>query len=437
MKAVVFHAVGDIRLEDVPEPQIQEPTDAIVRITASAICGTDLHFVRGTVGGMEQGTILGHEGVGVIEALGEDVRNLQVGDRVVIPSTIACGNCSYCRAGYYAQCDDANPNGKQAGTAFFGGPANSGSFHGLQAEKARIPYANVGLVKLPPEITDDQAILLSDIFPTGYFGAELAEITHGDTVAVFGCGPVGQFAIASAFLLGAARVFAIDKHPDRLRMARQQGAEVIHFEEEDPVEVLHRLTKGIGVDRAIDAVGVDAEHRHSHISHTDEQRFAEEVKEVAPDTHPDGGNWQPGDGPSQALEWAVKSLAKAGTLAIIGVYAEQSSHFPIGLAMNKNLTINMGNCHHRKYIPRLIEWTLNRRIDPGKILTQVKPMGDAIDAFKAFDKRHSGWMKVELQPQSASNSHGNGSVQENLLDEALEDSFPASDPPSMTAPAHH
>lgn len=418
MKAVVFHGVGDIRLEDVPEPQLQEPTDAIVRLTASAICGTDLHFIRGTVSGMEPGTILGHEGVGVVEALGDDVRNLQIGDRVVIPSTIACGNCSYCRAGYYAQCDDANPNGKQAGTAFFGGPANTGSFHGLQAEKARIPYANVGLIKLPDAITDDQAILLSDIFPTGYFGAELAEVTSGDTVAVLGCGPVGQFAIASAFLLGAARVFAIDKHADRLRMARQQGAEIINFDEEEPVEALLRLTKGIGVDRAIDAVGVDAEHRHSHGEQ--EQRTDK--------------NWQPGDGPSQALEWAIKGLAKAGTLGIIGVYAEDSNTFPIGLAMNKNLTINMGNCHHRKYIPKLIELTLSGRIDPSKILTQVKPMSDVIEAFKAFDQRRSGWVKVELHPQPGSRPNGED---ESMLDDALEDTFPASDPPSMTAPARH
>ena len=198
MKAVVYHDVGDIRLEDVPEPRILAPTDAIVRITASAICGTDLHFVRGTVSGMQPGTILGHEGVGIVEELGADVRNLQVGDRVVIPSTIACGNCSYCRAGYFAQCDGANPNGKEAGTSFYGGPQTTGPFHGLQAEKARIPFANIGLVKLPPEISDDQAILLSDIFPTGYFGAEMAEVGSGDTVAVFGCGPVGQFAIASA-----------------------------------------------------------------------------------------------------------------------------------------------------------------------------------------------------------------------------------------------
>lgn len=394
MKAVVFHDVGDIRLEDVPEPTLQAPTDAIIRLTASAICGTDLHFVRGSVSGMVKGTILGHEGVGIVEALGEDVRNLQVGDRVVVPSTIACGNCSYCRAGYYAQCDVANPNGKEAGTAFYGGPAATGPFHGLQAEKARIPHANIGLVRLPSEISDDQAILLSDIFPTGYFGAEMAEITPGDTVAVFGCGPVGQFAIASAFLFGAARVFAVDHRPDRLRMARQQGAEVIDFDREDPVQVLRRLTDGIGVDRAIDAVGVDAEHGCASGS---AQR--QEMAELTPRTHPDGANWHPGDAPSQALQWAVEGLAKAGTLSIIGVYPPQARHFPIGLAMNKNLTLNMGNCHHRKYIPRLIELVLAKRIDPARILTQVKPMGDAIEAFKAFDRREAGWIKVELHPQ--------------------------------------
>jgi threonine dehydrogenase-like Zn-dependent dehydrogenase len=262
MKAVVFHGIGDIRLEDVPDPTIQEPTDAIVRLTASAICGTDLHMVRGTMPGMKPGTILGHEGVGVVEEIGADVRNLNVGDRVVIPSTIGCGYCSYCRAGYYAQCDNANPNGPHKGTAFFGGPQETGPFHGLQAEKARISYANVGLVKLPNEIDDDQAILLSDIFPTGYFGAELAEIAPGDTVAVFGCGPVAQFTIASAKLLGAGRLLAIDTIPSRLEMARMQGAEIIDYCAEDPVKTIRRLTGGIGVDRAIDAVGVDANRPH-------------------------------------------------------------------------------------------------------------------------------------------------------------------------------
>ncbi|WAJ35516.1 glutathione-dependent formaldehyde dehydrogenase [Pseudomonas sp. GOM7] len=407
MKAVVFHDIGDIRLDDVPEPEVEASTDAVIRITASAICGTDLHFVRGTVGGMRKGTILGHEAVGIVEALGSDVRNLNIGDRVVVPSTIACGNCAYCRAGYYAQCDEANPNGKEAGTSFYGGPEITGAFHGLQAEMARIPFANIGLVKLPSEISDDQAILLSDIFPTGYFGAELAEVGPGDSVAVFGCGPVGQFAIASAKLLGAARVFAIDHLDDRLDMARRQGAEVINFDREDPVDTLRRLTNGIGVDRAIDAVGVDAQcpaHGHAHSAR----------------------QWQPGDGPEQALQWAVDALAKAGTLSIIGVYPQQAREFPIGQAMNKNLTINMGNCNHRRYIPKLIEMVQAGRIDPAKILTQVKPMSDAIEAFKAFDRRDSGWIKVELQP---ARQPGDGGSEERVRGgEALDRVIAEADP---------
>jgi len=275
MKAVVFHNIGDIRLEDVPDPHIEQPTDAVVRLTASAVCGTDLHMVRGTFSGMVPGTILGHEGVGIVEQVGPDARNLNVGDRVVIPSTIACGYCSYCRAGYYAQCDVANPNGPSAGTAFFGGPKESGPFNGLQAEKARIPFANVGLVKLPDEVSDDEAILLSDIFPTGYQGAEMAHIKPGHTVAVFGCGPVGQFCILSAKLLGAGRIFAVDTIPDRLAMARGQGAEVIDYNAEDPVETIKRLTGGIGVDCVIDAVGVDANcphHGQRHRRHNSKLR---------------------------------------------------------------------------------------------------------------------------------------------------------------------
>lgn len=401
MKAVVFRGVGDIRLEDVAEPKIEQPTDAIVQITAAAICGTDLHMIRGTLTGMKEGTILGHEGVGVVKELGSMVRNLEVGDRVVIPSTIACGYCSYCRAGYFAQCDTVNPNGKRAGTAFFGGPTDSGAFHGLQAERARIPYAHVGLVKLPDDVTDDQAILLSDIFPTGYFGAELAEVTDGDTVVVFGCGPVGQFAIASAKLMGAGRVIAVDKYQDRLAMARKQGAEVIHFDKEDPIKVILDLTGGIGADRVIDAVGVDAMHPH-HGPAAGEARkhaaeFEKEVKAIAPEQKPDAeGHWQPGDAPSQVLQWSVEVLAKAGTLGIIGLYASGSKQFPIGEAMNKNLTIKMGNCHHRKYIPHLLELVRSGVIAPEAILTQVEPLSSAIDAYKAFDKRQAGWTKVEL-----------------------------------------
>ena len=385
MKAVVFHGVGDIRLDDVPDPTLQAPTDAIVRITTSAICGTDLHFIRGSFPDMQQGTILGHEGVGIIETLGSDVRNLQVGDRVLIPSTIACGNCSYCRAGYFAQCDSANPNGKSAGTAFFGGPQATGPFNGLQAEKARIPYANIGLIRLPQAITDDQAIAMSDIFPTAWFGAEMAEIREGATVAIFGCGPVGLFAIVSAKLMGAGRIFAIDGLLDRLDRARHLGAETINFEEEDPLETLSRLTGGIGVDCAIDAVGVDANHSHCGHHHPNEQ-------------------WQPGDAPGQVLQWAVQGLAKAGTLSIIGVYPPNFTNFPIGAAMNKNIRMNMGNCHHRKYIPKLIEITLAGLVDPAKVLTQDEPLADAISAFKAFDEHSLGWIKVKLHPDVASAS---------------------------------
>lgn len=404
MKAVVFYGVGDIRVAEQPEPRIQDRTDALVRLTASAICGTDLHMVRGTMADMEPGTILGHEGVGVVEATGPDVRNVMPGDRVVIPSTIACGYCSYCRAGYHAQCDHANPNGPRAGTAFFGGPKSAGGFHGLQAEKARVPFANVGLVKLPEAVSDDQAILLSDIFPTGWFGAELAEIRPSNTVAVFGCGPVGIFAILSARLQGAGRVLAVDTIPSRLEMARAQGAEVIDFQREDPIEAVLRLTGGIGVDRAIDAVGVDAVRPHqgpsSDIWERHAQDFNKEMKEVAPVVNPHDGNWHPGDAPSLALYWATEVLAKAGTLAIIGVYPPAARTFPIGAAMNKNLTVKMGNCNHRRYIPRLIELVQSHTVDPAGVLTQNQPLHSAIDAYKAFDSRQPGWMKVKLEPET-------------------------------------
>jgi threonine dehydrogenase-like Zn-dependent dehydrogenase len=402
MKAVVFHGVGDIRLDNVPEPTIQQPTDAIIRLTSSAICGTDLHMIRGTFSGMKPGTILGHEGVGVVEEIGSGVRNLNIGDRVVVPSTVACGYCSYCRSGYHSQCDNANPNGAEAGTAFFGGPASTGPFNGLQAEFARIPYANAGLVKLPDEVDDDRAITISDIFPTGYFGAEIAEITPGDTVAVFGCGPVGIFAILSAYLMGAGRVIAVDTIESRLEMARQQGAEIIDFNREDPVEIIKSLTGGIGVDRVIEAVGVDAVHPQSgpaaQKAQQQAEQFQQELQKIAPETNPQNGNWHPGNAPSQALEWSVQALAKAGTLSIIGVYPPSHQFFPIGMAMNKNITMNMGNCNHRKYIPKLVEMVRCGAIDPKKILTQVEPMTSAIDAYKAFDQRQAGWMKVELVP---------------------------------------
>jgi len=400
MKAVVFHGVGDIRLETVREPKIKQPTDALIRITASAICGTDLHFIRGTVE-LEPGTVLGHEAVGVIEELGKDVRNFKVGDRVVVPSTIACGYCSYCRAGYQAQCDVAHPDGPHSGTPYYGGGKSAGGFDGLQAEYARIAYAAANLVKLPDTVDDDRAILLSDIFPTAYFGAHLAEIKDGDTVAVFGCGPVGQFAIASAKLRGAGRVFAVDCVPSRLEMAREQGAEVIDFNREDPVEVLMRMTGGIGPDRAIDAVGLDAVAPTSGPAAKEANKhraeFNRELKEFAPDANKRGKQWRAGDAPSLVLDWAVKSLAKAGTLSIVGLYPE-AKLFPIGAAMDKNLTIKAGATPHRKYLPHLIDLVASHVIDPAQVLTQTEPLVDAIEAYKAFDRRESGWVKVELRP---------------------------------------
>jgi threonine dehydrogenase-like Zn-dependent dehydrogenase len=270
----------------------------------------------------------------------------------------------------------------------------------MQAERVRVPFANVGMLRLPDDVRDDQAILLSDIFPTGWFAAELAEVTPGDTVAVFGCGPVGQFAILSAKLLGAARVLAVDTIHSRLERAREQGAEVIDFNAEDPIETIRALTGGIGVDRAIDAVGIDAVCPHKGPAAqklaTQRQQFEAELDQIAPDRNPHGGNWQPGDAPSLVLSWAVDALCKAGTLAVVGVYPPAERNFPIGTAMLRNLTIRMGNCNHRKYLPKLLELVQSGAVDPTRVLTQREPLTSAIDAYKAFDARKPGWLKVEL-----------------------------------------
>ena len=402
MQAVVWHGVGDVRLDEVPDPTVQEPTDAVVEITTSAICGTDLHFVRGTMTGMVEGTVLGHEALGVVREVGSGVRNLRPGDRVVIPSTIGCGTCSYCRAGYYAQCDRANPNGPAAGTCFFGGPQTTGPVDGLQAQYARIPYANVGPVWLPDEITDEQAIMLSDIYPTAWFGCRLAEVGQGDTVLVLGAGPVGQFAITSAFQQGAGRVLCVDGVPSRLEQARARGAEVVDFNSEDPVAVVQELTAGIGVDRVVEAVGVDAQRpKGGPAAEQAEQQagtFEQERSQVAPEQHPQGGTWVPGDAPSQSLQWAVQAVAKAGTIGIIGVYPPEMTSFPTGAAMNKNLTVKMGNCNHRRYIPHLLDLVRTGAVDPSSMLTQVEELPSVLDAYATFDRRESGWTKVALLP---------------------------------------
>jgi len=405
MKAVVWHGVGDIRLDEVPDPTIQEPTDAVIEITASAICGTDLHFVRGTMSGMVEGTVLGHEAVGVVREVGPGVRNLRPGDRVVVPSTIGCGSCSYCRGGYFAQCDRANPNGPSAGTAFFGGPQTSGPFDGLQAQYARIPYANVGPVWLPESVSDSQAIMLSDIYPTAWFGCRLAEVGSGDTVVVFGAGPVGQFAVTSAFQQGAGRVLCVDGVASRLEQARARGAEIIDFNAEDPVAVVQELTGGAGADRAVDAVGVDAQRPQSgpaaKQSAAQAEVFEQERSQVAPEQNPQGDTYVPGNAPSQALQWAVQAVAKAGTIGIIGVYPPQLTSFPLGAAMNRNLTVKMGNCNHRRYIPQLLDLVRTGAIDPATVATQGEHMPSVLEAYETFDRRESGWTKVVLDPAAA------------------------------------
>lgn len=409
MLAVVWHGIGDIRLDEVADPRIEDPNDAIVEITTSAVCGTDLHFVRGTMGGMSEGRILGHEAVGIVRETGPGVRNLVEGQRVVVPSTVACGSCSYCRAGYYSQCDVANPNGRTAGTTFFGGPDAAGGLDGLQAQYARIPFANVGLVPVPEQVTDDQAIMTSDIFPTAWFGAKLAEIGDGNNVAVFGAGPVGLFAVVSALRLGAGRVFVVDGHEDRLAAARRLGAEAINFNEEDPVEVLLELTGGAGPDRVIDAVGVDAESPKGGPAAADaaelEDEFAAEVAEAAPETNQQGDLWKPGDAPTQAARWYVEAIAKAGTIGMIGVYPPPVNHFPIGQAMNKNLVLKMGNAEHRRYIPGLLDLVASGLVDPSRVLTQETGLStDAIEAYEHFDRRDEGWIKTVLDPSLTSSS---------------------------------
>jgi len=401
MKAVVWHDVGKVSIDDVPSPVIQDPSDAVVRITTSAICGTDLHFVRGTMSGMRPGTILGHEAVGVVEDTGPDVRNFNIGDRVVIPSTIACGSCVYCRAGYYAQCDNANPNGKDAGTAFYGGPAATGPFDGLQAEYARVPFAYTNLVPIPPGVTDEQAVMVSDIFPTGWFGARLAEVEDGDVVAVFGAGPVGQLAALSARMQGAGRVLIVDGNSDRLEYARLQNAEAIDFNAEHPVQAIKELTGGIGADRVIDAVGIDAQMpKEGPAAAENEQlidRFADEQDKAAPRIAPANGTWEPGDAPSLALRWATQAVAKAGTIGIIGVYPPQHEAFPIGEAMNANLTVKLGNCNHRKYVPGLLSKIAAGHADPTTVWSQQEAIPAALQAYEAFDRREPGWTKVTLE----------------------------------------
>ncbi|WP_282797724.1 alcohol dehydrogenase catalytic domain-containing protein [Streptomyces sp. CC224B] len=413
MKAVVWRGVGDIRVEDVPEPKVQDPHDAVVRITTAAISGTDLHLVRGTLPGLRAGRVLGHEAVGVVEETGSGVRNFRPGDRVVISPTVACGACPTCRAGLYALCDNAHPAGAHGGPTYFGGPESAGGLDGLQAEYARVPFAHTGLVALPDCVDDGQAVLLSDTLPTAWFGARLAGVSSGDTVAILGAGPVGQCAVAAARHHGAGRVIVVDGLTDRLALARAQHAETVDFNSEDPVEKVREMTGGAGADRVIEAVGVDAERpvlgpaadavaaaedrAGRGEAHTAGRDRAAPVSHTAPVPNPDErGTWAPGDAPGLAVRWAVEMAAKAGSVGIVGAYPPDADRFPLGRAVRKNLTLRMGTCHHRRHLPRLVDLVASGVLDPTPLISHWAVTDDAVAAYGNLDRREPGWTKVAL-----------------------------------------
>ncbi len=391
MKAVCFHGRGDLRVESIPEPRILNPHDCIVKISSTAICGSDLHLYDGFIPGMKRGDILGHEFMGEVVEVGPEVTRTRVGDRVVVPFNIACGSCFFCRKQLWSLCDNTNPNAGlldklygYSGGGLFGYSHLYGGYSGGQAEFVRVPFADVGPFKVPDRIPDDQALFLTDIFPTGYMAAENCNIQPGDTIAVYGCGPVGQFAIRSAFLLGAGRVIAIDRFPERLRMARQGGAEVIDYSQEGPYERLRELTGGIGPDACIDAVGMEA---HGY----DLSAWYDRIKSTL---------MMETDRPT-ALREAIFACRKGGTVSIPGVYGGFLDKFPLGSAFAKGLTMKMGQTHDHRYLPRLLDHIEKGDIDPSFIITHRLPLEQAPQAYSMFRDKQDECIKVVLKPGTA------------------------------------
>ena len=391
MKAVCWHGAKDVRVETVPDPKILNPRDAIVKITSTAICGSDLHIYDGFIPSMISGDILGHEFMGEIVELGSGIQNkhLKVGDRVVVPFTISCGNCFFCNRDLWSLCDNSNPNvyaaEKVAGyspAGLFGYSHLFGGYAGGQAEYARVPFADTGLFKVPDHLTDDQVLFLTDIFPTGYMAAENCNIKPGDIVAVWGCGPVGLFAIKSAVLMGAERVYAIDRFPERLELAKKAGAtEVLNYEEIEVGEALKELTGGRGPDACIDAVGMEA---HG----TDVMAAYDRVKQaVRLET----------DRPT-VLRQVILACRKGGVVSLPGVYGGILDKIPMGAAFNKGLTFKMGQTHVHKYLKPLIEHIQNGDVDPSFIITHHMPLEEAPHGYEIFKKKKDNCVKVVLKP---------------------------------------
>lgn len=389
MKAVCWHSAHDVRVETVPDPKILNPRDAIIKITSTAICGSDLHLYEGNIPTMESGDILGHEFMGEVVETGKEVKNIKKGDRVVVPFSIACGGCFFCQKDLWSLCDNSNPNAWMAEKLYGHSPSGLfgyshllGGYAGGQAEYARVPYADVGPLKVPDGLEDDKVLFLTDIFPTGYMAAENADIEPGDTVAVWGCGPVGQFAIRSAYMLGAARVIAIDRFPERLKMAKEQGnAEVINYEEIDPGEALKEMTGGRGPDRCIDAVGMEA---HG----TDAMAAYDQVKQ----------GLKLETGKPTVLRQAIVACRKGGTVSIPGVYGGFVDKIPLGAVVNKALTLRSGQTHVQKYLQPLLDRIQQGEIDPSFVISHHLSLDNAPKGYKMFRNKEDNCTKVVLKP---------------------------------------
>ncbi|HEX6570722.1 MAG TPA: zinc-dependent alcohol dehydrogenase [Steroidobacteraceae bacterium] len=390
MKALCWFGTNDVRVENVPEPRILNARDAIVRISLTAICGSDLHLYDGFIPTMRRGDILGHEFMGEVVELGAENAKLELGDRVVVPFTISCGRCFFCERDLWSLCDNSNPNAWMAEKVYGASPSGlfgyshmMGGYPGGQAEYARVPFADVGPIKIPDHLTDEQVLFISDIFPTGYMAAENCAMTPGDTIAVWGCGPVGQFAIKSAWMLGAGRVIAIDREPERLAMAAAHGkAEILNFDQVDVFHALKDMTGGRGPDACIDAVGLEA-----HGSGTWDAVY-DKIKTttfLATDR-------------LSVLRQAIHACRKGGTVSIPGVYGGFLDKVPLGAAFNKGLTLRMGQTHVQRYLPVLLEKIDRGEIDPSFVITHRIKLEDAPQAYETFKNKQDDCIKVVVKP---------------------------------------
>lgn len=389
MKALTWHGKGDIRCESVPDPTIEDARDAIIKVTACAICGSDLHIYGGIIPGMQHGDVIGHETMGEVVEVGAGNSKLKVGDRVVVPFTISCGECFFCKRGYFSGCERTNPDRAKATKLWGNSPGGLfgyshllGGYAGGQAEYLRVPYADVGPIKVPDSLTDEQALFLSDIFPTGYMAAEFCDIQPGYTIAIWGCGPVGQMAIRSAFLLGAERVIAIDTVPERLAMARAGGAVTLDFHEEDIYDRLMELTQGRGADACVDAVGTEADATASADSVVDRVKTALFMGTDRP----------------HVLRQAIHCCRNFGTVSIVGVYGGFLDKMPMGSAINRGLRFRMAQTPVQHYLAPPMERIEKGEIDPSFVITHRASLEDGPDLYKTFRDKQDGCIKVVLKP---------------------------------------